>query len=730
MIPHGREVRRLLHEAGLLRIVPMQEQIALLREPHPRSVLDGLIDLRWIERQTPVTAEALAGRDGTWPNPLFDPEFYLSRDPGLRGLDWAPLAHFVMHGEDEGRLPCLGYDPRRGRLREQLFTGGVSGEAIWPADVTTRPVRLTVSRTDVHDLDRHRGWAAGALGGRLVRRRRWLRSRDRAWSGPGGVAAGAWLAGDDVRRLAEHLQVQPAPRIVVTEGGIAALDEKGGAEPLVPLPATLRGWLSLGQRIRAQAADVTWNLGPDHRADLWDGSLLSQVVGSEDGGPPGWSDELLWSARRVATGAMALMPEAHDDLSRQVDKLEGRLVESLRLNDVLRRDASGHGEIWLLVDAVIPQGGHPEWELVLVLARWALAAGRVPRVVMTLESSSPARTNIPEGRELARRFDEAVEQAAAAAYPPEWGDIGEAMRGLRLTSLPGAGCPFEENRRTLDEALLHRAPAAVLSIGVERQSRLWLRALAAARTVPVLYVPGEIDSTPPGHVDLILDPQQPPGRLSDTSQGVRLGYRLPPLVESYTGRAAPSRARVPGRLALTVGSPDDLDRWAASVSDRELSDLLDALLVGGFTWEVIGARDWDTALGSNPSFARAISERRVVWRASEPALVDYIRRADLLLNPPWLESGSLAVGYAVAQDVPVISGPTVLSGFLPREPAATMADLCSMIRDAALPTARRAMVTEQRHHRQIAGMRDHARADFERMLESADRVLASRGGAL
>ena len=48
-------------------------------------------------------------QEGRWPNPYFDPNYYLDRNPDAAGAD--PLLHYIQHGETLGRRPVPYFDP-------------------------------------------------------------------------------------------------------------------------------------------------------------------------------------------------------------------------------------------------------------------------------------------------------------------------------------------------------------------------------------------------------------------------------------------------------------------------------------------------------------------------------------------------------------------------------------------------------------------------------------------
>lgn len=77
-----------------------------------------------------------AGPDpGTQPRALFDQAWYLERTPALAGSRWAPLAHYLIVGDLEGRSPHPLIDPRRLRgagdrltvLQRFLFRAAAEG---------------------------------------------------------------------------------------------------------------------------------------------------------------------------------------------------------------------------------------------------------------------------------------------------------------------------------------------------------------------------------------------------------------------------------------------------------------------------------------------------------------------------------------------------------------------------------------------------------------------------
>ncbi len=87
--------------------------------------VDGFFDYGWYLAQNPDVANdvgsAEAGclahfmrigwREGRWPNPYFDPNWYLGVNHDVRDADQNALLHYILYGEAEGRRPVPAFDP-------------------------------------------------------------------------------------------------------------------------------------------------------------------------------------------------------------------------------------------------------------------------------------------------------------------------------------------------------------------------------------------------------------------------------------------------------------------------------------------------------------------------------------------------------------------------------------------------------------------------------------------
>src|SRR5206468_8733269 len=62
-------------------------------------------------------------REGRWPNPYFDPAWYLDSNQDVRDAGYNPLLHYLAFGEREGRRPVPAFDPSWYRTRHQLDDG-------------------------------------------------------------------------------------------------------------------------------------------------------------------------------------------------------------------------------------------------------------------------------------------------------------------------------------------------------------------------------------------------------------------------------------------------------------------------------------------------------------------------------------------------------------------------------------------------------------------------------
>src|SRR5882757_8026480 len=62
-------------------------------------------------------------RQGRKPNPMFDPDWYLTTYPDVKAAGINPLFHYVAFGEAEGRLPCAHFEPEWYRQTYQVPAG-------------------------------------------------------------------------------------------------------------------------------------------------------------------------------------------------------------------------------------------------------------------------------------------------------------------------------------------------------------------------------------------------------------------------------------------------------------------------------------------------------------------------------------------------------------------------------------------------------------------------------
>ncbi len=84
----------------------------------------GLLDAAWfLDRHpefadTPDLSEAVhrIWRDLRWPNPYFDPRYYLASNPDVAAAQIDPLVHYIQFGEAEGRRPVEFFEPTWYRL--------------------------------------------------------------------------------------------------------------------------------------------------------------------------------------------------------------------------------------------------------------------------------------------------------------------------------------------------------------------------------------------------------------------------------------------------------------------------------------------------------------------------------------------------------------------------------------------------------------------------------------
>ena len=72
----------------------------------------------------PVTHYCRYGwREGRFPNPYFDPAYYLQRNRDVRESGAEPLLHYIEYGEAEGRQPIAHFDPAWYRAHHRLPAG-------------------------------------------------------------------------------------------------------------------------------------------------------------------------------------------------------------------------------------------------------------------------------------------------------------------------------------------------------------------------------------------------------------------------------------------------------------------------------------------------------------------------------------------------------------------------------------------------------------------------------
>ncbi|MCR5877546.1 glycosyltransferase family 4 protein [Phenylobacterium sp. J367] len=107
------------------------------------------------------------------PKALFDQAWYLDRAPGLAGTRWAPLAHYLVQGDLEGRWPHPLVEPKRVRtpgsrltaLQDFLFEGAAEGRDPHPLFYLRHYVGQceAVARTGENPLSHYlrEGWRAG-----------------------------------------------------------------------------------------------------------------------------------------------------------------------------------------------------------------------------------------------------------------------------------------------------------------------------------------------------------------------------------------------------------------------------------------------------------------------------------------------------------------------------------------------------------------------------------------
>ena len=96
----GKAARRLRRHVKSLRNSSLFDE-AFYRGQGPRT--------GW---RSALTHFVLAGNDEPfWPNPLFDPQWYLTRYPDVRATGRNALVHYVEHGEAEGRQPNALFSP-------------------------------------------------------------------------------------------------------------------------------------------------------------------------------------------------------------------------------------------------------------------------------------------------------------------------------------------------------------------------------------------------------------------------------------------------------------------------------------------------------------------------------------------------------------------------------------------------------------------------------------------
>ena len=152
----------------------------------------GLFDSRWYRRQSAEAAlwpsallhYLLRGwRQGLNPSPLFDGQFYLARYRDVRGSDANPLMHYVLHGQEEGRLATQSGAIFRESLHPELAplpifaVPGTPGSRLTLVIDDHTPHLLGLGYTPLLSLAAHTAQAAG-LSLRVLVRSTSIRTHD------------------------------------------------------------------------------------------------------------------------------------------------------------------------------------------------------------------------------------------------------------------------------------------------------------------------------------------------------------------------------------------------------------------------------------------------------------------------------------------------------------------------------------------------------------------------
>ncbi|QCK88179.1 glycosyltransferase [Phreatobacter aquaticus] len=90
-----------------------------MTRPYLTVVRHHLVDTEWYRTLHPVAGGgraiahflAIGWRAGHAPNPFFEPEWYLERNPDVAAAGVNPFDHYLASGEAEGRWPCRVLDP-------------------------------------------------------------------------------------------------------------------------------------------------------------------------------------------------------------------------------------------------------------------------------------------------------------------------------------------------------------------------------------------------------------------------------------------------------------------------------------------------------------------------------------------------------------------------------------------------------------------------------------------
>ncbi len=152
----------------------------------------GLFDPRWYRQQSTEASlwpsallhYLLRGwRQGLNPSPLFDGRFYLARYRDVRGSDANPLMHYVLHGQEEGRLATQSGAMYRESLHPELAAlpifavPGTPGSRMSVVIDDHTPQLLGLGYTPLLALAAHTAQAAG-LGLRILVRSQTITTHD------------------------------------------------------------------------------------------------------------------------------------------------------------------------------------------------------------------------------------------------------------------------------------------------------------------------------------------------------------------------------------------------------------------------------------------------------------------------------------------------------------------------------------------------------------------------